>query len=143
MHTSALAFQTLKYAGVAYLVYIACATWKDTSAFALESTPSRSTALSLVVKALLLNILNPKLSVFFLAFLPQFIDTNAPSTALAFVFLGVVFNANGTVWNLGVAYAAARAASAMRGARTFQRWIDGAIGALFVAFGMKLALFQR
>lgn len=50
MHTSALAFQTLKYAGVAYLLYIAYATWKDTSAFALKNTPSRSTAMSLVVK---------------------------------------------------------------------------------------------
>ncbi|MDD2735080.1 MAG: LysE family transporter [Desulfuromonadaceae bacterium] len=53
MHTSALAFQTLKYAGVAYLLYIAYATWKDTAAFALENRPSCSTGMSLVVKALL------------------------------------------------------------------------------------------
>lgn len=79
MHTSALAFQTLKYAGVAYLFYISYATWKDTAAFALENRPSPSTALSLVAKALLLNILNPKLTLFFLAFLPQFVTPDSAS----------------------------------------------------------------
>src|SRR4029453_9254165 len=61
MHTSALAFQLLKYAGVAYLLYIAYATWRDKSAFAVESSVAKRSAGSLVVKAFLLNILNPKL----------------------------------------------------------------------------------
>lgn len=93
MHTSALAFQTLKYAGVAYLLYIAYATWKDTSAFALENTPSRSTAMSLVVKALLLNILNPKLTIFFLAFLPQFVTPNSANPLFQLLLLSGVFMA--------------------------------------------------
>ncbi len=91
MHSSALAFQTLKYAGVAYLLYVAYATWKDTSAFALDYSPSRSTALSLVVKALLLNILNPKLTIFFLAFLPQFVSHSSASPLSELLLLSGVF----------------------------------------------------
>src|SRR6266705_1984858 len=63
MHTSAIAFHLLKYAGVVYLLYLAFATWKDKSAFAVGA-PSRSTALGIIIKAILLNILNPKLTIF-------------------------------------------------------------------------------
>src|SRR4029077_3982745 len=79
MHTSALAFQVLKIAGVAYLFYIAYATWKDRGAFAVDRGASGMSALGLVVKAVLLNVLNPKLTIFFLAFLPQFVDPAAAS----------------------------------------------------------------
>jgi threonine/homoserine/homoserine lactone efflux protein len=74
MHTSAVAFQAVKYAGVAYLFYLAYATWKDKSTWAVEAMSLRRTAVSLIIKAVLLNILNPKLTVFFLAFLPQFVE---------------------------------------------------------------------
>ena len=89
------------------------------------------------------NALNPKVALFFLAFLPQFVDAGAPSKALALFFLGVVFNINGTIWNLIVAAVTARAANAVRGARAYQHWIDRGIGAIFVAFGIRLALVQR
>src|SRR5580765_2661477 len=65
MHTSALAFQVLKYAGVAYLLYIAFATWRDKSAFAVESGAPKASAIQLVTRAILLNVLNPKLTIFF------------------------------------------------------------------------------
>jgi threonine/homoserine/homoserine lactone efflux protein len=68
MHTRALAFQLLKYAGVAYLLYLAWATWRDKSAFAVDSKASRSSAAAIVTKAFLLNVLNPKLTIFFLTF---------------------------------------------------------------------------
>lgn len=79
MHTSAIAFQLLKYAGVAYLLYIAYATWRDKSAFAVSdddaaASARRATARGIIVKAILLNLLNPKLTIFFLAFLPQFVS---------------------------------------------------------------------
>ncbi|HEY1393429.1 MAG TPA: LysE family translocator, partial [Methylibium sp.] len=77
MHASALAFQALKYAGVLYLFYVAYATWRDKSAFTVDGSVSRTSALGLVTKAFLLNILNPKLTIFFLAFLPQFVDPAA------------------------------------------------------------------
>ena len=68
MHTSAMAFQVLKYAGVAYLLYVAYATWRDKSAFSVDGSVSRASAPSIVVKAFLLNILNPKLTIFFAVF---------------------------------------------------------------------------
>lgn len=93
MHTSALAFQVLKIAGVPYLFYVAYATWRDKSAFAVDARVSRATAAGLVVKAFLLNILNPKLTIFFLAFLPQFLDPAAGQPLLQLLQLSAVFMA--------------------------------------------------
>lgn len=90
MHTSAVAFQVLKLAGVAYLVYLAYATWRDTSAFAVDAAPTAVTAAGLVVRAFLLNILNPKLTLFFLAFLPQFVAADAASPLGQLLLLSAV-----------------------------------------------------
>lgn len=141
---SATAFGIVKFVGAGYLIYLGLRMMlsrrRDDEAPGLKSS---LTVWKVFQQGFITNAFNPKVALFFLAFLPQFIDSNAQSTALAFVFLGVVFNVNGTIWNLMVAYATARAASMMRGARTWQSWIDGTIGALFIAFGVKLALFQR
>ena len=91
LHTSAVAFQTLKYAGVAYLLYVAYATWNDKAVFAMEAAPLASTAWSLIGKAVLLNILNPKLTIFFLAFLPQFVDPAAISPLGQLLILSALF----------------------------------------------------
>ncbi len=91
MHTSAIAFQVLKYAGVIYLLYLAYATWKDKSAFAVEVTTSRSTAIGIIIKAILLNILNPKLTIFFLAFLPQFIKPGVTSPLAELLLLSAAW----------------------------------------------------
>ena len=93
MHTSALAFQVLKYAGVAYLFYLAFATWRDRSAFSVDGSVSRVSATALVVKAFLLNILNPKLTIFFLAFLPQFVDPASNQPLVHLLILSAVFMA--------------------------------------------------
>jgi threonine/homoserine/homoserine lactone efflux protein len=93
MHTSALAYQVLKAAGVAYLFYVAYATWRDTSTFRVDESVSRSSAAALVVKAFLLNILNPKLTIFFLAFLPQFVDPQAGQPITQLLLLSAVFMA--------------------------------------------------
>jgi len=146
---SATAFGIVKFLGAAYLIYIGIRMIVTRRAND-GATPA---ALRLPLgygkvfrQGFITNALNPKVALFFLAFLPQFIDSNAPSTALAFLFLGVVFNINGTIWNLGVAFATswatAHTASMMRRG-SLQRWIDCTIGAMFVGFGVKLALFQR
>jgi threonine/homoserine/homoserine lactone efflux protein len=91
MHTSALAFSILKYAGVAYLFYVAYATFKDRSAFAVDSSIAKTTAKILVRRAFLMNILNPKLTLFFLAFLPQFVDPVQYQPTLHLLLLSAVF----------------------------------------------------
>src|SRR5689334_1628944 len=91
MHTSALAFQVLKYAGVAYLFYIAYATWRDKSAFTVDGSAKPVGKSSIVAKAFLLNILNPKLTIFFLAFLPQFVEPGAAQPLLQLLLLSAVF----------------------------------------------------
>jgi threonine/homoserine/homoserine lactone efflux protein len=94
LHASALAFQLLKFAGVLYLLYLAFATWRDKSAFAVDASAARPAGpWHLMVKAFLLNILNPKLSIFFLAFLPQFVAPDAPSPLLHMGLLNAVFMA--------------------------------------------------
>ncbi|MBP6497871.1 MAG: LysE family translocator [Campylobacteraceae bacterium] len=91
MHTSALAFEVLKFAGVLYLFYLAYMTWKDKSGFEAQAISSRSSALSLATKAFLLNILNPKLTIFFLAFLPQFVSPETTSPLGDMLVLSAVF----------------------------------------------------
>jgi threonine/homoserine/homoserine lactone efflux protein len=91
MHTSAVAFQILKFAGVAYLLYLALVTWTDKTAFTIDDSSSENSSISIMVKAFFLNILNPKLTIFFLAFLPQFIKPASTSSLLQMFILSSVF----------------------------------------------------
>ena len=91
MHTSAVAFQILKWAGVVYLFYVAWGTWRDKSAFQLDDNPSKTHALGLISKAILMNVLNPKLTIFFLAFLPQFISANSTHVLAPMLLLSAIF----------------------------------------------------
>jgi len=136
MHASAVAFQVLKYAGVLYLLYLAYATWKDKSAFVVEGAALTATAKGLIVKAVLLNILNPKLTIFFLAFLPQFIDETASSPIAQLLLLSGVFMAMTLL--VFVAYGLL--------AHGFRRAvIDSPRGfaAAFAGLGAQLALSER
>jgi threonine/homoserine/homoserine lactone efflux protein len=91
MHTSALAFSILKYAGVAYLLYVAYATFKDRAAFAVDSSVAKTSPKTLVSRAFLMNILNPKLTIFFLAFLPQFVNPTQYQPTAHLLILSAVF----------------------------------------------------
>ncbi|MBT9463325.1 LysE family translocator [Hydrogenophaga sp.] len=93
MNAGALVFQALKVAGVIYLMYLAVATWRDRTGFNVDQPPQRLAPLPLIGKAVLLNLLNPKLTLFFLAFLPQFIDPGDHAPMLRFGVLSLVFMA--------------------------------------------------
>jgi len=90
LHTSAVAFQTLKYLGVAYLLYMAWSTLKDTGALTVKEEAPRSAA-KVITSGVLINILNPKLTIFFFAFLPQFVSTDEPGALLRMLELSAVF----------------------------------------------------
>lgn len=141
---SATAFSVVKYVGAAYLIYVGLRLMLTRHAAAADAPQAALLPLrSVFWQGFFSNALNPKVAIFFLAFLPQFVANEAPSKALAFLFLGVIFSIGATAWSLIVAFATAHAASRLKATRRFQRFIDGAIGAMFVALGVKLALVQR
>ncbi len=143
MHTSALAFQALKWAGVAYLFYLAVATWRDRSAFAVQPMQGKGSALGLITKAFLLNILNPKLTIFFLAFLPQFVELGASSALLQLLSLSAVFMA--MTFGVFVVYgllAHAFRTVVIESARV-QAWLRRGFAGAFAGLGAQLAVSER
>jgi threonine/homoserine/homoserine lactone efflux protein len=142
MHTSALAFEVLRYAGVAYLFYVAWATWKDRSAFAVDSQAAQRSGRSIVVKALLLNILNPKLTIFFLAFLPQFVDPAAASPLGQLLLSGVFIAMTFAVFVVYGLLAHAFRKAVIESARV-QAWLRRGFAAAFAGLGAQLALQDR
>ena len=142
---SATAFTVLKIIGAAYLVYVGISLIRS-SRFSPPATPEVAftpTALHTVfIQGFLTNVLNPKVALFFLAFLPQFINSDAPSKPLAFLFLGAVFNLNGTLWNLLVAWSAARFTVGME-RNKLAAWFRRCIGGLFVCLGVRLVFAKQ
>jgi threonine/homoserine/homoserine lactone efflux protein len=143
---SATAFTAIKLVGAAYLLYIGTRMLLAGKGSRLpdetRSAPSISLA-SIFRQGFFTNVLNPKVALFFLAFLPQFVDVHAPSKVLALLLLGLIFDVNGTLWNVAVAWLSARAATMVRGRGQVRRWVDRAIGALFVGLGIRLAVLQQ
>ncbi len=140
---SATAFTVLKIVGAVYLVYVGCSLLFARSAVAGTSAAAfaPATAREIFVQGFFTNALNPKVALFFLAFVPQFISPDAPDKALAFAFLGMVFNFNGTLWNLAVAWFTARTSARLRGGR-IAAWLNRCIGAFFIYLGAKLAFAE-
>jgi threonine/homoserine/homoserine lactone efflux protein len=143
MHTSAVAFQTLKYVGVAYLLYVAYVTWNDKSAFALNDAATRCSALSLVVRALLLNILNPKLTIFFLAFLPQFVAPSAVGPLTQLLLLSGVFMAMTFAVFVVYAFLAHVFRESVIESPPVQAWMRRSFAAAFTGMGVHLAFSER
>ncbi len=140
---SAAAFTVVKLIGAAYLVYLGVGMlFSKRKAKALE--PGDSARLvplrAVFAQGFLTNVLNPKVALFFLAFLPQFIDAHAPHKALGFLLLGCIFDFNGTLWNLFVAWSSARVAAGVRSATRASVWLNRGIGAIFLYLGARLAL---
>lgn len=143
MHTSALAFQVLKYVGVLYLLYLAYATWRDKSAFSVRGASSGSSAMRLVVKAILLNLLNPKLTIFFLAFLPQFVDQSASSPLAQLLLLSGVFMAMTLAVFVVYGLLAHTFRRAVIESPRVQSWLRRGFAVTFAGLGAQLALSER
>ena len=143
LHESALAFQTFKYLGVAYLLYMAWSTVKDKGALSVESTGDRRSALQVTVYAILINLLNPKLSIFFLAFLPQFVDAKGPQPLVQMATLSGVFMLMTFVVFVGYGLFAAAIRDQVIARPRVLAWMRRTFAAAFVALGAKLALEDR
>ena len=143
MHTSALAFQLLKYAGVAFLFYVAYSTWKDKSAFAVDGSVSKVSPAAIVVKAFLLNILNPKLTIFFLAFLPQFVEPTAEQPLRQLLILSGVFMAMTFAMFVAYGFVAHAFRKLVIESIRVRRTLRYTFAATFAALGTKLAIGER
>lgn len=141
---SATAFVIVKWAGAAYLTYIGLRLLlvRQQSRRGIMIVNPASPLRSVFLQGALTNILNPKVALFFLAFLPQFVAADAPRKSLAFLLLGGIFVLNSTIWCLGVAWGAARTAGRIRDSALAVTWLNRAIGGLFVYLGIRIALLQ-
>lgn len=143
--TSAEAFFILKLVGAAYLVWVGISLLRHAGESAARAVNGKA-AISLggiFLQGFLTNALNPKVALFFLAFLPQFISAGAPSKALAFIVLGLIFVTTGTVVCLLIAWFTARASAALGAGSAVRLWLERALGGLFVLLGIRLAFLQR
>lgn len=143
--TSATAFTVVKLIGAAYILYMAVSLLRSKRpADSLEPivVPSRSYR-KIFAQGFLTNILNPKVAVFFLAFVPQFIDADAPNKAVAFIVLGCIFNINGMLWCNTLALFTAHASARVKLNPAVTLWLNRVTGGLFVWLGVKLALSKQ
>jgi threonine/homoserine/homoserine lactone efflux protein len=142
LHTSAVAFQVIKYLGVAYLVFMAWSILRDKGALTVEQTAPLS-ARKVIVSGVLINILNPKLTIFFFAFLPQFVSPDAAHTTLRMLELSSVFMlVTLAVFVLYGVFAAAVRNQVLSRPRTLT-WIRRGFGGAFLALAGRLALTDR
>ena len=143
MHTSALAFEIVKYLGVAYLVYMAYATLTDKSALVVEESTAPRSATKVIVSAILINILNPKLTIFFVAFLPQFVSTTEPGYLWQMVQLSGIFMLLTFVVFAAYGIFAASVRSHVTSRPKVMAWLRRFFAGSFVALGVKLAFTQQ
>jgi threonine/homoserine/homoserine lactone efflux protein len=141
---SATAFTAVKLIGAAYLLYVGVGLIRSAAAPARPAAgASRALSMrSVFLQGFLTNLLNPKVALFFLAFLPQFVASDAPSKPLAFLLLGIIFDFNGSIWNLFVAWSSARLSRLAPGA-AFKTWFNRCVGGLFIGIGIRLALARE
>lgn len=137
--TSAFAFAAVKYVGAAYLIYLGVQAWREGER---RIEPSAATGQQALTRAVATGILNPKVALFFLAFLPQFVDVSRGSVLLQCVALGLILAMMDVVYEAALVVLAVRMADSFRSARV-QRWRSRGTGAVLVGLGLRLALAER
>jgi RhtB (resistance to homoserine/threonine) family protein len=138
--TSAVAFGTIKLIGGAYLIFLGAKIILDRrKQLSLPSNFRRRTTVAAFRQGTLTNIFNPKVALFFLAFLPQFIDPASNAKVPAFILLGLTFVTTGTIWCLILAWFASAFSERLRANQAISQWLNRTAGALFILLGLRLA----
>jgi RhtB (resistance to homoserine/threonine) family protein len=142
---SASAFVVLKYIGAAYLIYLGVQSFRNTGSLAAtaEHTLAWRQDRTLFLQGLLTDVLNPKVALFFLAFLPQFISPQAHDKVGAFLGLGAIVLVMGLLWDMGLAFCAGRIMRRLRGNLSFERAANRVLGGVLVSLGLALACEDR
>ncbi|USX21662.1 LysE family translocator [Oxalobacteraceae bacterium OTU3REALA1] len=152
LSTSAAAFTVVKWVGAAYIIYVGIGMLRaklrgEADAQADQATvnaaASRLPYRKIFFQGFLTNVLNPKVALFFLAFVPQFISADSTSKPLAFIILGCIFNFNGMLWCHGLAVFTAFASARLKVKPLVALWLNRVTGGLFVALGLRLALAEQ
>lgn len=143
--TSALAFAVVKYVGAAYLLYLGIQTLRSAGAgmqLNLNAAP-RTSAWQAYRQGILVDILNPKAAIFFMAFLPQFVRPDQGAVAVQLLVLGVLVVMVAIVVECALVLLAARASSALRENRRLSQWLDRVLGSVLIGLGIRLGLAER
>ncbi len=143
LHTSAVLFETVRYLGVAYLFYLAWRILQKGGTLAVPDSKEQESSFRLVTNAILLNVLNPKLSLFFVAFLPQFVPADAIHPSLTMLELAAVFMAMTLVVFILYGACAALARDYVLSSPRVLQWLRRSFAAAFAMLGLKLALADR
>ena len=152
LSTSAAAFTVVKWLGAAYIIYVGIGMLRaklrgDADAQADQATVNAAAARlpyrKIFFQGFLTNVLNPKVALFFLAFVPQFISADSSSKPLAFIILGCIFNFNGMLWCNGLAVFTAFASARLKVRPLVALWLNRVTGGLFIALGLRLALAEQ
>jgi threonine/homoserine/homoserine lactone efflux protein len=146
--TSATAFTVVKWVGAAYIVYVGIGMLRaklraEEPEAVVPVDAQRLSYRRIFFQGFLTNVLNPKVALFFLAFVPQFIDANSTSKPLAFIILGCIFNFNGMLWCNGLAVFTAFASKRLKLKPLVSLWLNRVTGGLFLALGLRLALAEQ
>jgi RhtB (resistance to homoserine/threonine) family protein len=142
---SVLVFTIVKYAGAAYLLYLGYKMITDRSRFDtnISASPAKTNLLKIYRDAVLTNVLNPKVAMFFIAFLPQFIDPGYQNSIIPFMLLGITFTITGTIWCLVLASFSSFLFAKLRGNQRFSFYLNKICGTVLIGLGIKIALTSR
>ena len=143
LHMSAVAFQIVKYAGVVYLLYLAWSMWRETGGLTVNSADQNTNYRQIIVRGFLINILNPKLSIFFLAFLPLFVSPEVSSPLMQMISLSGVFMAMTFVVFVCYGLSATTVRRYVIHSEKVSSWLQKSFAAAFAALGIKLAFTDQ
>ncbi len=143
IQTSAFAFLFVKYVGATYLLYLGIKAWRDKNTFSLQSPTSIMNSSAFFWQGVLSNVLNPKIAIFFLAFLPQFVDKGSSHVTLQMVILGLVFACFGLCFLLVVGYSSGAIGGWLTRRPQYAQFFQRLAGGILVGLGIRLALTEQ
>lgn len=143
LQTSAAAFLMVKYLGAVYLIYLGIKAWRDQSTFSLQTSTSMVSFHRVFWQGVLSNVLNPKIAIFFLAFLPQFVDKRSPDVTSQMVILGLTFAGFGLCFLLAVGYSSGTIGGWLTHRPHYAQFLQRFAAGILIALGVRLALTER
>lgn len=140
---SEMAFNVIKYLGAAYLFYLGVRLIISSRDNSMNLDEKAMDMKKIFISGVVTNVLNPKVALFFLAFLPQFVETNQADSPMPFLLLGATFTTTGTIWCIGLAMFASMLSTRIRQNPSIKKWLDRVTGTLFIGLGIKLAFQSK